>query len=69
MTLKGAKELDNMHKLEQNRYISRRNSSIELLKIVGIILVVISHVIQTLYSNNSYVAMTDYILDISTATR
>ena len=57
-----------MHKLEQNRYISRRNSSIELLKIVGIILVVISHVIQTLYSNNSYVAMTDYILDISTAT-
>ena len=57
-----------MHKLEQNCYISRRNSSIELLKIVGIILVVISHVIQTLYSNNSYVAMTDYILDISTAT-
>ena len=43
-----------MQKIEQNRLISRRNSSIELLKIVGIILIVISHVVQTLHSNNDY---------------
>lgn len=57
-----------MQKSEQNRLISRRNSSIELLKIVGIILIVISHVVQTLHSNNDYVIENDYILDISTAT-
>ena len=57
-----------MQKIEQNRLISRRNSSIELLKIVGIILIVISHVVQTLHSNNDYVIENDYILDISTAT-
>ena len=57
-----------MQKIEQNRLISRRNSSIELLKIVGIILIVISHVVQTLHSNNDYVIKNDYILDISTAT-
>ena len=57
-----------MQKSEQKRLISRRNSSIELLKIVGIILIVISHVVQTLHSNNDYVIENDYILDISTAT-
>lgn len=58
-----------MQKLEQDRLINRRNSSIELLKVVGIILIVISHVVQTLHSNNDYVIANDYILDISTATR
>ncbi len=57
-----------MQKLEQYRLINRRNSSIELLKVVGIILIVISHVVQTLHSNNDYVIANDYILDISTAT-
>ena len=58
-----------MQKLEQYRLINRRNSSIELLKVVGIILIVISHVVQTLHSNNDYVIANDYILDISMATR
>lgn len=57
-----------MHKLEQKRFINKRNSSIELLKIVGILLIVISHVVQTLHSNNDYFIMKDYILDISIAT-
>ena len=58
-----------MQKLKQNQLINRRNSSIELLKVVGIILIVISHVVQTLHSNNDYVLANDYILDISMATR
>lgn len=45
-----------------------RNSSIELLKIIGIILIVMSHVIQTLSSSNSMVGIQDYILNISIAT-
>lgn len=57
-----------MQKLEQYCLLNRRNSSIELLKIAGIILIVISHVVQTLHSNNDYVIANDYILDISTAT-
>lgn len=57
-----------MQKLGQNRLINRRNSSIELLKIVGIMLIVISHVVQTLHSNTDYIIIKNYILDISTAT-
>lgn len=57
-----------MEKLKQNLLVKRRDSGIELLKIVGIILIVISHVVQTLHSNNDYIIIKDYILDISTAT-
>lgn len=46
-----------------------RNSSIELLKIIGIILVVISHVTQTLGSKgNVFVPFNDYVLNLSGAT-
>ena len=58
-----------MEKLKQNRLVKKRDSGIELLKIVGIILIVISHVVQTLHLNNDYITIKDYILDISTATR
>lgn len=45
-----------------------RNSSIELLKVVGIVLIVISHVIQTLHSPNDLVGTQDYVLSIANAT-
>lgn len=57
-----------MRKSKQSSLTSGRNSSIELLKIFGIILIVISHVIQTLHTPSSHVASNDYVLDISIAT-
>ncbi len=45
-----------------------RDSSIELLKIIAIILVVVSHVIQTLREANPYISYNDYIIDLSVAT-
>lgn len=45
-----------------------RNSSIELLKIVALFLIVTSHVNQTLYSGNSYIAQNDYVYDIYCST-
>lgn len=45
-----------------------RNSGIELLKILGIFLIVISHVTQTLSSENLFISYQDYILDLSIAT-
>lgn len=39
-----------------------RNSSIELLKIVAIFLIVISHVSQTLIDKNAYVSWNDYLI-------
>ena len=46
-----------------------RNSSIELLKIIGIVLIVICHVLQTLNNPNALVDGKDYVLEISTATK
>ena len=57
-----------MKKNKPDHLTKQRNSSIELLKIVGIFLIVISHVVQTLYASNDYVTMNGYILDISMAT-
>ena len=57
-----------MKKLEQHDFIVKRNSSIESLKVFGIILIIISHVIQTLHSQNTYLMVKDYVLDISMAT-
>lgn len=45
-----------------------RESGIELLKIIGIFLIVISHVTQTLYTPNEYFNI-DYILEIKYATK
>lgn len=52
----------------QQNFMVRRISGIELLKVFGIILIVISHVIQTLHSQNTYLMVNDYVLDISVTT-
>lgn len=57
-----------MIKCSQHPSIGKRNSSIELLKIFGIILIVISHVIQTLHTPKEHLIDADYVLDISLAT-
>lgn len=56
-----------MKNLKQQKSTNSRNSSIELLKVFGIILIVISHVIQSLYSQNSNITANEYILNISMA--
>lgn len=45
-----------------------RWSGIELLKIFAIFLIVISHIVQTLQSENLFIQYDDYILDLSVAT-
>lgn len=45
-----------------------RNSGIELLKIAAMGLIVLSHVVQTLSSGNTYVSYQDYVLDLELAT-
>lgn len=47
---------------------NERNSSVELLKVIGIFLIVLSHVIQTLHSPNDLVGIQDYVVDLSMAT-
>ena len=47
---------------------STRNSSIEILKIIGIVLIVISHVVQTLCEENTYIPYQDYVVDLGLAT-
>lgn len=49
------------------REIPARNSGIELLKLIAIILIVISHVVQTLREENIYSPFNDYVLDLSIA--
>ena len=53
--------------LKQQELTNSRNSSIELLKVFGIILIVISHVIQSLHTQNSNITANEYILNISMA--
>ena len=57
-----------MQKVEPRLSKNYRKSSIELLKIVGIVLIVISHVVETLHTGNDYIATNDFMLDISAAT-
>ena len=57
-----------MQKLEQYHLMNRRNSGIELLKVFGMVLIVLSHVIQTLHNPKEYIPVTDYIVDLSRAT-
>ena len=46
----------------------KRNSSIELLKIISMFLIIISHWVQTFYYDNSYVDYDDYILPLGSPT-
>ncbi len=45
-----------------------RNSAVECLKILGIALIVLSHVVQTLHSENTYVSYQDYVFPLGIAT-
>lgn len=45
-----------------------RNSGIELLKIIAIVLIVIFHVVNTLKTVNPYISYSDYVIDLSVAT-
>ena len=45
-----------------------RESGIELVKIIAIFLIVISHVVRTLCAGNSYIAYQDYVLNLYAAT-
>ena len=47
---------------------SDRNSGIELLKIAAILLIVLNHVIQSLTEVNSFIPVSDYVMDINTQT-
>ncbi len=53
--------------MAQKKY-SQRESGVELLKILAILLIIINHVVQTLCEPNEYVARQDYLMDISHAT-
>jgi hypothetical protein len=46
----------------------KRNSGIELLKVIAMFGIVLSHVCQTLYSDNSYINYHGYMLDLGGAT-
>ena len=46
----------------------QRNSAIELLKIVAMLLIVLSHVTQTLCVSNEFIANQDYVIDLKLAT-
>lgn len=53
--------------MQNENIVKSRDSSIELLKIIGIFLIVISHVIQCLHTPNEFIKNQEYILDISVA--
>ena len=52
----------------ESKSLSHRNSSIELLKVFAIILIVISHVVQTLGSSFDFLPFNSYVLNFSAAT-
>lgn len=57
-----------LHRKVTNKQVEVRDSGIELMKIIAIILIVISHVVQTLVSENSYLTYRGYIINVSNAT-
>lgn len=48
--------------------IKKRNSSVELLKIIAIILIITNHVVQSLVEPSTFLSVNDYLLDITKAT-
>lgn len=48
--------------------IKKRESGVELLKIIGIFLIIISHVTQTLFTPNNYFEL-NYVLEVKYATK
>lgn len=45
-----------------------RESGIELLKIIAMFCIVLSHVVQTLCSENAFIPYQDYLLDLTAST-
>ncbi len=54
--------------MEIEKY-KQRESGVELLKIFAILLIITNHVVQTLCEPNGYITYSDYLMDISHATR
>lgn len=54
--------------MREHYNLCKRNSSIELLKVIAIVLIVISHTVQTLNSSFDVLSFDDYVLDYSIAT-
>ncbi len=54
--------------MEKVESYKKRESSIELLKIVAIFIIVLNHVIQTLHAPNAFIPYHDYVIDLSHAT-
>lgn len=57
--------------MEQKNFADKsrmRDSGVELLKIIAVVLIVISHVVQTLITENEYIPYSDYLLDCTHAT-
>lgn len=57
-----------MQNTKLDRQTTIRESGVELLKIIAIFLIVVSHVMKTLCNENPYIPYQDYVLDLSTAT-
>lgn len=58
-------EASKSHKLAEK---SERKSGIELLKVAAILLIVLSHTVQTLHWENPYINYRDYVLNLTMAT-
>ncbi len=54
--------------MKENLQVKTRDSGIEFLKIMAIILIIISHVTQTLSTKIAVIPFSDYVIDLSTAT-
>ena len=54
--------------MRKSKQSEERNSSVELLKIIAIFLILISHVIWTVGRTSEYIAYDDYVVDLSVAT-
>lgn len=55
-------------KMANDVSVEERKSGVELLKIFAIILIIVSHITQSLHSENNYVRYSDYIVNIASAT-
>jgi len=53
--------------IDKQTYRQNRKSGIEALKIIAIVLIIISHVVQTLHSKNKYIDFNDYIFHLEQA--
>lgn len=51
-----------------NKDIKMRESGIELLKIIALFLIIISHVVQTVSNDNTYISWQSPVIDINHAT-